>query len=247
MQLRLIRMTAWIWLAVLCCVVNVRATQLTFDIYNDADKTSWIGNGPFVPQTYGDNVNDFNPTNSFGGKYYDYGSAGGLTPNITVSYRYHDSTNPANNAEPGGQLWESGYGDLDRAVYPESGFPYYAEIRFTAALGYRVTISNFHIAAFGSTVNNQTLKVVRDAGTANAATLWQAGPDGTVSVSGSGHTTYMPNVLVADGHTISLIYGTSGNIAVDDIIFIQSIPEPTALSLGALAIVCTLLRKRRGP
>jgi hypothetical protein len=119
------------------------------------------------------------------------------------------------------------------------------EIRLAAEMGYRVTLSNFNIAAFGASLGGQTVKVVRDAGLASAATLWSAGPDGAVTVTGSGsHDTYTPDILVADGHTVSLIYGQSGNIGVDNLTFVESIPEPTSLAL-LLASGLGLLMQRR--
>ena len=222
--------------------VGAHATQLTFNIYTNAAKTDRPINGALgfvVPQSYGDNVSDFEPTGQFESQYYySYGTNGGTTPHVTVQYRRADFT----SFLAGGRVWNTGYGDLQYALYPS---PAIQEIRFTADFGYRLTLSNFQIASFTTATTGQTVKAVRDFGTANATVLWSAGPDGTVTVNGGAgvHDTYTPNVLVADGHTLSLIYGPSGNVAVDNVIFLESIPEPSAMMLIGFGAV--LLRRRK--
>jgi hypothetical protein len=119
-------------------------------------------------------------------------------------------------------------------------------MRFIADPGYRIALSNFNIASFTTTTSGQTLKIVRNAGLAGASVLWSAGADGTVTVNGGAgvHDTYTPNVLVADGATLSLIYGQSGNIGVDNVIFLESIPEPTAAAMFVIGSL--ILISRRG-
>jgi len=241
------------WLAKLAVVSSLwiateaRATQLTFDVYTNSAKgvTHHAPNSTVVPPSYGDNVSDFDPGALFEGQYYyRYGSDGGFTPHVTVEYRFWN--NPGDNGGPNGRIWDTGYGDLQYVAYPSVNQSF-VEMRFAADFGYRVTLSNFNIAAFGASLGGQTVKVVRDAGLPSATTLWSAGPDGGVTVTGGGsHDTYMPNILVADGHTVSLIYGQSGNIGVDNVVIVESIPEPTAgVLLGAGALLLGRLREAR--
>lgn len=226
------------------------ATELTFDIFTDAGKTTRLPNGAFIPQAYGDNVSDFSPD------FYTYGSAGGATPHITVEYRFLSAVNPTDpnpgiNGPPNGLIYDNDYGDLQYVVYDLHGSTlpdtWFQEIRFNSTLEYRVTLESFDIAGWNqSNIGGQTLKIVRDANSPSAAVLWSAGPDGTVTVTGSGpsHDSYTPNVTVADGHTLSLIYGKSVNIGVDNIVFSESIPEPSGLVLVSLAVAGWMLRRR---
>ena len=221
---------------------EARATQLTFNVYTDSSKTTQVAAGTFVPQGYGDNVADFEPASSFGGQYYSYGTNGGLTPHVTVGYRVWN--NPGDNGGANGSIWTTGYGNLTNVLYPNLT---YEEIRFTVDSGYRVALSNFDIASFTLTTTGQTVKVVRDAGLPSATVLWSAGPDGTVTVNGGAgvHDSYTPNVLVGDGHTLSLIYASSGNVGADNIVFSDSVPEPTTATLMITASLCLIRWRRR--
>jgi hypothetical protein len=221
---------------------------LTFDIFTDAGKTSRLPNTTFIPQSYGDNVSDFNPS------FYTYGSAGGFTPHIGVAYRYIHDTQPTNpgafyNGESNGLIWDTLYGDLQYIVYNAYGSEWFEEIRFSSTIEYRVTLNSFDIAGWPQiNYGGQTLKIVQDANSPDAKILWSAGPDGAVTVTGSGptHDSYTPNITVADGHTLSLIYGKSANIGVDNIVFSESIPEPSGMALASLACAWLFLWRRVG-
>ena len=223
---------------------EARATQLTFDLYTDAAKTTPVANNTVVPATYGDNVSDFDPSAPVGGQYYRYGTNGGLTPHVTIDYRFWN--NPGDNGGANGRIWNTGYGNLTNVVYPTVTASY-VEMRLVPDFGYRVTLTNFDIASFTAATTGQTLKILRDAGLPSASVLWSAGPDGTVTVNGGAgvHNSYAPNVLVEGGHTLSLIYGQSGNIGVDNVVFIESIPEPTAMAFLALGSIILRWRLRR--
>src|SRR5262245_43537828 len=70
-------------------VATASATSLTFDIYTNAAKTITPSGSPYMPQSYGDNVTDFDPAGLFtapfgGGSFYGrYGTNGGYTPGVT--------------------------------------------------------------------------------------------------------------------------------------------------------------------
>ena len=242
---------AWLLLLVAATPAS-RAAVLSFDVFTDAGKTTRHPIGTFIPQAYGDNITDFNPS------FYTYGSAGGLTPNITVSYRFLSSVNPTSNnpnvnGESNGILYDTGYGDLSHVLYDIYGTAppdlWFQEIRFSAPSGYLITLSSFDIAAWNpnAPVSGQTLKIVMNANSPSAVTLWSAGPDGTVAVNGGAgvHDSYLPNVTVGGGNTLSQIYGLSGLIAVDNIEFAQSIPEPSAAALLGMVGLVWCRRRRR--
>jgi hypothetical protein len=240
------------------CTAAADATVLTFDVFTDPAKTTFAQNN-VINQGYGDNVTDFDPAGPVNGKYVRYGSGGGATPNVAVSYRYWyipDPTdpNPGVNGETNGYLWNEDYGDLTNVIY-DNFANWLTEVRFTAAPGYQVTLESFDIAAWPSTVNNtslagMTVKAVTDANSPGSVTLWSAGPDGAVLVRGDVagvdvHDHYTPNVTVQSGTTLSLLYGDHGNLGIDNIRFSQSlIPEPASLALLAGAMVVSASRRR---
>jgi len=226
------------------------ATVLTFDIFDDAPKTDRFNNAVFIPQSYGDNVSDFSPTGaSVEGKYYNYGSAGGFTPNVKVEYRFWQTTDPTNpspgnNGPPNGLMWDTGYSTLNYVVYNAYGPTWLQEMRLTPDPGYRVTLESFDAAGYLSASGAHTLKILQNANSAVAPFMWSAGPDGTV-VFPAVVSNYVVNVSVESGNTLSLLYGRNGNAAVDNIVFSQSlIPEPSSVALLALS-GWTLLRWRR--
>src|SRR5262245_21918767 len=69
---------------------------LTFDQFIDAAKTVRVPNSAAPNQAYGDNITDFSPAGAVGGRFVNYGSAGGLTPDIQVAYRWYDTLDPTN-------------------------------------------------------------------------------------------------------------------------------------------------------
>lgn len=251
-------------LSLLVSALSAQATSLTFDVYTDSSKTTFANANP-ISQSYGDNVTNFSPTGAFGSYYFNYGSAGGFTPHVTVEYRFlsialPQDPSPGQNGPPNGYLWNYDYGDLTNVLYGIYGGTangtnvpgWYMEIRLTADPAYRVTLSNFDISSWPHVDRGgQDLKIIRDANSATAATLWSAGPDGTVVVHGStpAHDSYTPMVTVADGHTLSLIYGNGAagpDIGVDNLIFFESVPEPSLLAMtgAGLGLLLTLVRRR---
>jgi hypothetical protein len=206
--------------ALLGVTASARATVLTFNIYTDSGKTTLFDTNPDASaiSAYGNNVNDFEPTAAFSGKYYSYGTNGGLTPHVAIQYR----------AVPGGGTSGNIYpvaGDLDHVLYTRPlayalGSGTNMEVRLTPRTGRSVRIESFDAAAYGigETIPNQTIKVVADVGLPSESVLWSAGPDETVTVTGH-HAHYTPQVSVGPAHTLSLVYGNSADFAVDNIQF----------------------------
>ena len=231
-------------------VVTANATSLTFDIYTNAAKTMTMANGAFVPQTYGDNVTDFDPSGAFGSFYYRYGTNSGYTPSVTAEYRfykYSDPTNPSNqeNGPPNGYFYNTGFGDLTNVIYNSYFNTWMLEVRLIPT-NY-VKLASFDIAGFGGNFGGQTLKIVQNANSPTARTLWSAGPDFSVLVHGGAtHDHYDPNVGVDVGSTLSLImgYGGSGKVGLDNITFTE-VPEPSSLTLLSIGLGALMLRPRR--
>lgn len=239
--------TMWGTAAALCATVStVHATSLTFDIYTNDGKTDLLPNNAFIPQSYGDNVNDFEPAGAFGANYYSYGTNGGYTPNITVEYGWFLISNPTNSFGLGfAEIWDSGYQGLTNVTFPAAGGLWYTYIAFTPSAGV-AHLESFDLAKFGaSTEGGGTLKLVQNALSANPITLWSAGPDGGVTFGA--RTNYTPNIWIDPGHTLYLVFGTSGNMGLDNITF-SAVPEPTTsllLMVAGAAAACRLSRCRR--
>jgi hypothetical protein len=228
--------------ALLASVVSVRATQLTFDIYSDSAKTTLIPQGSYIPLAYGDNVTDFDPAGPIGGQYFRYGTNGGYTPDISLEYGWIEVANPTtSHGLFGPQLWYSGYPGLTNVAYPVFGASYYNYIAFTPTAGVAKLVS-FDVARYlGGSEGGFTLKVVQNAFTPTPQTLWAAAPDGGVTIGAL--TTYSPNVNVDPGSTLYLIFGSNGNLGLDNITF-TGVPEPSAMLLAGLGALALGLRRR---
>jgi len=244
--------TKWVLSAVLSLAAasTVQATVLTFDIYTDAGKTTYFNAAMANVPSYGDAVTDFSPAGSFdGGRYFNYGSTGGFTPDINVEYQYvRQPTYTEGNA---GEAYTGYYGDLPRSVW--SALPtnlteaFYQEFRLVPGAGVPATLLSFDWAS-PTAQSGLSLKIVEDI-EGTPVTLWQAGPDGSVTLSGGGHTTYTPNITAAAGKTLSLMWSpgvntSNVNIGVSNIAFSQvQVPEPG--SIAVLAALTGLMGLRR--
>jgi hypothetical protein len=235
-------------LCMLCLVSPAGATGLTFDVYTDNTQPNptRAANNIVVPQTYGDNVNNFTLAGPVSGNYYSYGSAGDFTPNVEVNYRgWFDTVTGRTTPNPNGRIWNTGYGNLSYVLYPILNGQL-LEIRLIPANGYRVYLDEFKVAAFGSPIPNQTISVVLNAGLASWQTVWSSG---NVSITGgTSHDMYdlsSLNLYASTGQTLSLMFPGNGNIGVDDIVFHEFIPEPTSAVLMALGGMALMSRRRR--
>lgn len=95
----------------MCAIkTQVTATELTFDI-------TGFSNFSNMSQDYGDNV-----TAATMGDF-SYGSEGGFTPNVDVSYG-------PNEAAP--TFWTTGYGDLENILFEDVDNLGVLEVTFTA-------------------------------------------------------------------------------------------------------------------
>jgi hypothetical protein len=258
---------------------EVRATKLTFQIYNDAAKTTlyadnfygWnesdSGPWPNTAYSYGDYVSVFNDPTSHGGKYFTYEEGRGATPDISVLYRPAGQGSRLINPATFGP-----YGDL------QNGFIYDgattatnnpAVLRFTPSPTTAVQVASIDIGSFNNlarTPVRASLALYQDyVNPSNPGTLlWYGGTsasgtglgDVTYSVpAGSAHLTFTVPLTFsgnpthgAIGHPVSLVFhgGTqSGNLAYDNIVFWQEVPEPSAalLLLGSASLA--LYRARR--
>lgn len=228
---------------------SVHATVLTWDIFSDAAKTTYVSTGAFIYDSYGDAVSDFNPAAAdSNGRYNTYGSTGGYTPDINATYQYRPD-NLVSNPGPSGYLWSSGYGDLNWVMwYSYGGIPAYQEMLFTPAPTAQVSILSFDMAGWGN-ITGQTVKIVEYAVADDPSTwttLWSAGPDGSITHPGTGHNAYTPNVTGSLGKQVSILWGHDGaNTAIDNIVFSQAVPEPGSIALLVLSGLIPLRRVRK--
>ena len=243
---------------------NAFSAVLTFEVFTDAPKTVPFNGNLSVVSSYGDAVTDFNPAGSFGGNYYTYGSTGGFTPAIDLSYNYVRYNTTFAEGPAGAIYTPAYYGDLSPAVW-SNGVPangpgtppgtppwnqFYMEFRFTPTSGsIPVSILSFDFAGAGIQTG-LSLKIVQNIAT-SPVELWSAGADGTISTPATGHTTYTPNIAGAAGSTVSLLWGVAAegaannvNVGLSNIAFSQ-VPEPSSTALGVLGIFALLARIRR--
>ena len=234
--------------AVIAVCSTAQASILTFDQFTDAAKTTRIANNLLANQFYGDNITDFSPTSPVGGQYVNYGSGGGLTPNISVAYRWYDTLQPTNpnpdNNGPGGVFgWNTGYGGLLYVVFSDpdtlNRMRWLSEIQFTPEPGYQVRINSFDFAGYLGEQGGQTLKIVADANSIGAQTLWSAAADGNVVFPATA-ATLSPTITGAPGQTLSILWGFSDRSGLDNISFsqVRTVPEP---SMGIIVFLLFLI------
>jgi hypothetical protein len=165
-----------------------------------------------INQNYGDNIT------STSDAYGQYLEGNGFTPHISVSY----------NTAGGNvwlEAWDYNYGDLVHVAYADVNGGI-AEIKFTADPGYKVTINSFDMAAYPKIDNNLTiLEIVNGEG----VKIWDAP---SLFVEGSdGHSYFSPAV---SGSVLTVRWGTSWNIGIDNINFDESaapVPVPPSIWL----------------
>jgi hypothetical protein len=228
--------------AFLGLLATSRAVVLTFDVFTDSGKTTTPANNSSFPQTYGDNVTDFDPAGIFGSLYYRYGSTGGYTPNTTIQYRYYDGTTTALQNP---SFWQSGFGNLTNLISTGFGSAQ-QELRLVPSNGTRVTLQSFDLAGFSLNQTVSNISIVADLGTPSATILW--GPFSNTLISGTTNTHFAPMVTVPAGHTLSLLFGPDASVlrGLDNLIFSEAnVPEPSTIAL--LAMGGFLWWRRRRP
>jgi hypothetical protein len=186
--------------------------------------------GAPVDQAYGDRVT----AASQGG--FNYGVAGGFTPNVLVDY----------GTLNGGLIgrWAAQYGDLSNVIWTGTNS---FDLRLVADAGYLVTLGSFDMAGWPNTDYTIPSLQVRD-GDGNVLfdqpnALIQG--DGT----GPGHSTFtFTTPLSASTLLIFFDPGMAGsNVGMDNVQFGElQVPEPRAFVLiVAAGGVALLLRARR--
>jgi hypothetical protein len=206
---------------------SASATVLTFDIDGATEFSA-------MPQAYGDNV-----TSTTMGSFH-YGSAGGFTPNIVVSY-----IGPAANTEL--SFWDTGYSDLTNVVENEDDGENGYTLRFNAGSGVFVRLDGFDLGNFGAAVTLPGLSVVDGNGNVlfsqtNIMVPANSQPHLDFDFA-SGLFGAELNIIV----DTTGLGGNSDNIGLDNLEFEESaVPEPTTLALLLLGAIggATMLRKR---
>ncbi|MDH4038701.1 MAG: hypothetical protein OEX18_14000 [Candidatus Krumholzibacteria bacterium] len=180
-----------------------RATVLTFDPV--------ALNFEAVSQDYGDRVTT-TPENGF-----EYGTAGGFTPNIVVDYGVLPEALPA--------LWTAGYGDLVNVLFENQDGYGHLEITLTADALWNVVLDGFDMAAYSSVGTINSVSVRDGAGT-------ELFSQTDVQITNTGHDTFsfapalQGQVLIIAIDTQNL-GSRSDDIAIDNITFGQiASPNP---------------------
>ena len=203
----------------LFCMVSVSsAAVLTFDLTN----YNYSNNDAFS-QDYGDRII---ATSDDIGSYLE---GNGFTPNVTVDYL-------TVNSNPGMDAWGSGFGDLTN-VANSSHQTHGAEIKFTADVGYEVTINSFDLSKYYDDTEITTIKILDE----NRELVWSAD---SLFVDSVNHTSFIPDIT---GTELTICFGDGWNIGIDNINFDQSaaVPIPGAVwLLGSGLIGLIAVRKR---
>jgi len=213
-------------------LLSAEVAQGSVLIFEKTGPTGQFTLGELIPQTYGDNI-----TTSPDSNFFLYGSAGGITPNITASYfgtvRH----------------WGTGYGDMSEVAYGNDGTGIFG-VELTAAAGFEVQLSEFHLAVFPDTDFDIKSVVVRDA--ANNV-LFSGSNHIEGDLIGPRHTTYLPAVqsqflrieIDASNLTGRDIIGLD-NVTFSQVNVSAAVPEPATLTLWSLgALGCAIAGHRR--
>ncbi len=193
------------------------ATVLTFDI-------DGATNGSLMPQNYGDSVT----VSTMGG--FSYGSAGGFTPNVNVTYE-GDSGNDLN-------FWSTGYNDLFNVVENEPDSHNGYSITFVADTGYQVSLASLDMGNWGGAISVPELSITDG----NGLELFSESNIPLVANGVQSHTSFdfgslLANTLILHIDTTGL-GGNSDNVGLDNIQFSQvaTVPVPAAFWLFGSAI-----------
>ena len=173
------------------------ATLLTF--------VTGFGSGQPINPDYGDRV-----TSTVDGSFrYGGGSAGPLTPNITVDY------GDPNNA----RLWDDDYGNLTDVIYREGFGDDPLEVTLTADDGYFTALHGFDLAGWNQSDRLiDSIEVVNESGE-----VLFAQSNITIRGAGSQHSSFdFAVALTGQSLTIRLDPGVSNdNVGIDNILFSQ--------------------------
>lgn len=247
--MRTVKSTAFgIALAVLLVGSSAWATVLTFDSTPQFASTKTFQDNAYDSVgDYGDRVDatfqtavhhqdgggGYPPTYSWDATYL-YGSAGGATPNVVVSY--------ASPGAPGTPRYYAGSSDGTGAVYFEQSGGNSPDVLmdFIADSGFLASLDGLDMVNWGA-VSIKTLKVLDAASTV----LWDSGATAAAPIAMANGEVQHYNIGLS-GAYLRLIMaenGTSTNLGVDNIQFSQ-VPEPATLALLILGGM-GLLRRRR--
>lgn len=224
--------------SVLFCGI-AHGSVLTFDFGGVGAPTD----GALISQEYGDRVSATAMASvSQPGVIYNYGSAGGFTPNVVLAYADALVQTDLN-------FWTTGYNDLQNVIENEDDGENGYMVRFKADAGFNVSLSSFDLGNFGGAVTLPGLSIVDETNTV----VWQMSNINVPGNTVNGHLTFNPNVT---GHILLLqvdttgLGGSSDNIGLDNLQFSQSlaaipVPTPTASLAGSAMLGLVVLAKLR--
>lgn len=220
-------------LAALVCAGAAQATILTFDV------SGGVVNFLPVPADYGDNV----ASTLQGGHAYGVG-AEGFTPDVIVDFGTPGEI-PA--------LWPTGYGDLGNVHFNDQDGDLTFTVRFTATVGFEVTLLDFDLASFSN--GGQTIQGLSVRDVLGGTELFGLGQ---TFVTGASHLPVTPNVTARQLELVIDLTGLgtlSDNIGVDNIRFgqvvapiddpVSDIAEPATLGLLGGGLIGLGLARRR--
>ena len=204
---------------------EAKASQLTFDI-------AGVSNGSSLDPNYGDRVSSLTDGS------FNYGAAGGFTPNVVVDYFTAD--------DQALSLWTTGYSDLTNVAYNEDDFETGFRLVFAADAGYLAVLEGFDLGNFGAGSILPGFQIL-DGG---SNVLYQESNVALPTSSGSALNVILPAGLQSSELTLQFdltgLGGGSDNIGIDNVVFSQvAIPEPSSSLLLLLSSVCLLTCRKR--